>query len=77
MDSDADGLTDEREKELGTDPESADTDGDGLLDKQEVEIYETDPNNPDTDGDGFLDGEEVKGGYDPNGPGRLFDVEEE
>ncbi|MBL7163451.1 MAG: RHS repeat protein [Anaerolineales bacterium] len=36
-DSDGDGLSDEREKELGTDPNNPDTDGDGVNDGTEVE----------------------------------------
>ena len=52
----------------------ADTDLDGLLDGEEVKVYRTNPRNPDTDGDSFPDGTEVRGGYDPNGPGRLFQV---
>ncbi|GEM_PF-5756804 len=74
VDSDGDGLTDEQEIALGTDPFNPDTDNDGLTDGEEVNIYGTDPLNPDTDGDGFLDGEEVRAGYDPKGPGRLFQV---
>lgn len=74
LDSDSDGLTDEEERDLGTDPQSPDTDSDGLSDREEVYIYDTDPKNPDTDGDSFLDGEEVRSGYDPNGPGRLFEL---
>ncbi|STD03509.1 Rib/alpha-like domain-containing protein [Corynebacterium renale] len=35
-DSDGDGLTDEREKAIGTDPNKADTDGDGINDGDEV-----------------------------------------
>ena len=35
-DSDADGLSDAQERDLGTNPKSQDTDGDGLLDGQEV-----------------------------------------
>ena len=35
-DSDGDGVSDEREKELGTDPNNPDTDGDGLTDGQEA-----------------------------------------
>ena len=34
-DDDNDGLTDEKEKELGTDPKKADTDGDGINDKDD------------------------------------------
>ena len=36
-DSDNDGLTDDQEKELGTDPNKADTDGDGIKDGAEVD----------------------------------------
>lgn len=63
-DTDGDGLSDERERELGTDPEQADTDGDGLPDGEELE-RETDPNTADTDGDGIPDGEELERGLDP------------
>lgn len=59
-DSDGDGLTDEEEAKLGTDPFKADTDGDGLTDYEEVKVYKTDPLNPDTDFDGLSDGDEVK-----------------
>ncbi|MCK4553375.1 hypothetical protein KAU19_00220 [Candidatus Parcubacteria bacterium] len=71
-DSDQDGLTDEEEKQLGTDPNSVDSDDDGLFDREEVEVYQTDPLNPDTDGDGFSDGDEVKDGYNPKGAGKLY-----
>lgn len=74
VDTDGDGLEDSREAQLGTDPSSADTDADGLSDREEAVVYMTTPTNPDTDGDSFLDGEEVRGGYDPKGPGRLFEV---
>jgi len=60
VDSDGDGLTDDHERRIGTDPRNPDTDGDGLTDGEEVLIYKTDPLNPDTDGDGLKDGEEVK-----------------
>ena len=59
IDSDGDGLTDEEELKLGTDPHNPDTDGDGLTDGEEVKIYHTDPLNPDTDYDGLNDGDEV------------------
>jgi len=52
-DSDGDGLTDDEEAKLGTDPFKADTDGDGLTDFEEVRTYKTDPLNPDTDFDGL------------------------
>lgn len=75
VDSDGDGLSDQEEAVLGTNPHDPDTDHDGLNDYEEVKIYHTDPKNPDTDGDGFLDGQEVKAGFDPNNPAkgaRLF-----
>ncbi len=59
-DTDGDGLTDEEEAKLGTDPFNKDTDGDGLTDYEEVKTYKTDPLNPDTDFDGLSDGNEVK-----------------
>lgn len=76
IDSDFDGLSDVREAELGTDPQLPDTDGDGLFDRQEVDVYKTDPLDPDTDGDTYQDGDEVKNGYNPNGPGKLFNLPE-
>jgi len=48
-----------------------DSDEDGLTDLEEALIWKTDINNSDTDGDGYLDGQEVKGGYNPNGVGKL------
>ncbi|MGC9399594.1 MAG: CARDB domain-containing protein [Anaerolineae bacterium] len=51
-DSDGDGLTDDEEAALGTDPNDTDSDGDGVSDGVEV----GDPSAPpDTDGDGTLD----------------------
>ncbi len=58
-DSDLDGLTDEEEMQLGTDPHHADTDKDGLSDYDEVRVYHTNPLNPDTDFDALKDGPEV------------------
>ena len=52
IDSDGDGISDEREIELGLNPNSTDSDGDGILDK--VEIGDID-NPTDTDGDGIID----------------------
>ena len=71
-DSDNDGLTDETEARMCTDPNVADTDADGLPDGVEDEnkngitdrdattgaFLETDPCVADTDGDGILDGTE-------------------
>lgn len=74
VDSDGDGLTDAEEIQAGTDPTNPDTDNDGLGDREEVQTYGTDPLDADTDGDTYLDGGEVAGGYNPNGPGKLFEV---
>lgn len=74
---DDDGLSDERERELGTDECNPDTDGDGILDGVEVDGENpTDPNNPDTDGDGLCDGSVILegiciGGEDINENGRI------
>jgi len=59
VDSDGDGLTDQEELALGTDPHNPDTDNDGLTDGEEVKKYMTDPLNPDTDYDALRDGAEV------------------
>ena len=75
MDSDGDGLTDDEERALGTDPHNPDTDGDGIGDGDEVHIYGTNPLKSDTDGDGFSDFQEIKKGYDPNGPGLLTNAQ--
>ena len=77
VDSDYDGLSDEEEKEYNTDPEKADSDDDGLTDREEVKVYLTDPNDPDTDNDSYSDGEEVKNFFNPNGKGKLYNLEEE
>ncbi|MFN3301820.1 MAG: hypothetical protein ACK413_02220 [Patescibacteria group bacterium] len=79
-DSDGDGLTDEEEKKLGTNPYSVDSDQDGLFDREEVKVYQTDPLNPDTDNDGYSDGQEVKSGYDPKNPdpnAKILDLKKE
>jgi cysteine-rich repeat protein len=64
IDTDGDGLSDEDEAELGTDPNDPDSDGDGLGDGDEVALG-SDPTASDSDGDGFTDGEEVYLGSDP------------
>ena len=69
VDTDSDGLTDDEEVLLGTDPLVADTDSDGLTDGDEVNTYGTDPLNPDTDDGGVSDGQEVNiDGTDPLDP---------
>lgn len=60
VDSDSDGLSDEREKELKTDPYKIDTDGDGLDDFAEVQYFDLNPNKSDSDGDGVVDSDEIK-----------------
>lgn len=64
-DPDGDGLTNKEEKQLGTNPNKADTDGDGLNDGEEVLKYKTNPLNKDTDGGSVDDFTEVKRGTDP------------
>ncbi len=64
QDSDYDGLSDQREEELGTDPLKRDTDDDGIDDKDEIRLG-TDPLVSDTDGDGVLDSQESKRGTNP------------
>lgn len=66
-DEDDDGLTNEREGQLGTDPLDPDSDDDGLTDGDEVDVYETDPNDDDSDDDGLTDGAEINDHQtDPN-----------
>ena len=64
LDTDADGLTDAEELELGTDPTIADSDGDGLTDAEESELG-TSPFVVDTDGDALIDQDEINLGTDP------------
>ncbi|MFX1295305.1 MAG: helix-hairpin-helix domain-containing protein [Promethearchaeota archaeon] len=59
-DTDADGLNDKYEIEIGTDPKSCDTDEDGLLDGYEA-IYGANEKDGDTDDDGIYDFLEVAG----------------
>lgn len=70
LDTDQDGLTDQREGELGTNPMKNDSDADGLMDGDEVLKYGTNPLNVDTDGDSYADGVEVQNGYSPRGAGK-------
>ena len=58
-DADGDGLTDDQETVLGTDPVLADSDADGVSDSDESVFFGTDPLEPDTDGEGLNDGEEL------------------
>ncbi len=58
-DRDGDGLSDQAEKEFGTNPKSPDTDQDGLVDTDEVLIYHTDPLQADSDYDNLSDLDEI------------------
>ncbi len=64
-DTDADGLLDAQEEELGTDPTLSDTDNDGVSDGVEVNDLGSNPLDPDTDDDTLTDGEEVQLGTSP------------
>ena len=82
-DTDGDGLTDDEEGNIGTDPNNPDTDGDGINDGDEVsgdknpfkenqsdpdgKPGNTDPLNKDSDGDGVTDGDEINTKVDENG----------
>jgi TolB protein len=59
-DSDGDGLPNDREVALGTDPLIPDTDGDQLSDREEVDVHQTNPLDNDTDDDGLQDGAEIQ-----------------
>ncbi|MFW9964812.1 MAG: NosD domain-containing protein, partial [Candidatus Sifarchaeia archaeon] len=68
VDSDGDGIDDNFEVVLGTDPLNPDSDADELSDYEEVGVYGTDPLNPDSDGDGLSDFEIIAYGTDPLNP---------
>lgn len=79
LDFDGDGLEDDVEDTLHTDPHDRDSDDDGLDDLQEVNRdgdptqyapgVDTNPNNADSDNDGVDDATEILFGYDPTDPG--------
>ena len=75
LDTDRDGLSDELELCVRTDPQRRDMDGDGLTDADEVLacLYPkpgpakcSNPTKPDSDSDGLRDDEEVRLGTNPN-----------
>lgn len=59
VDSDNDGLSNDQEQALGTDPDNPDTDADGLLDGPEVLEHGCDPLRRDTDNDFLNDWDEI------------------
>ena len=64
-DSDQDGLTDDEERNAGTDSSKIDSDNDGLVDRDEVKVYKTNPLQADSDGDTINDSDEIKKRRDP------------
>ncbi|MDD2646665.1 MAG: thrombospondin type 3 repeat-containing protein [Patescibacteria group bacterium] len=74
LDSDKDGLSDQEEQSLATDPNKADSDNDGLLDNEEVKIYKSNPLSGDSNNDGISDGDSVRRGIDPV-TGAQFDLQ--
>ena len=60
LDADGDGLMDEQELQIGTDPAKPDTDVDRLSDGFEVRELGTDPLRADSDEDGLGDGDELE-----------------
>ena len=67
LDTDRDGLSDEQEVLLETDPNNQDSDDDGVADGGEANAG-TDPLNPDSDGHGYTDKEELDLQSDPLDP---------
>lgn len=63
-DADCDGLTNQQERALGTNPSNADSDHDGLSDSREVSMG-SDAVDADSDADGVDDGDEVATGTNP------------
>ena len=64
IDTDLDGLTDAKERAMGSNPYVRDTDNDGLNDYAEWRLG-TKPKDDDSDGDGVRDGAEIAQRRDP------------
>ena len=69
-------MLDSKEREFGTAIDNPDSDNDGLTDNEEITLWNTDPLIEDTDKDGYRDGDEVDNGFNPAGPGKLFNVDD-
>lgn len=68
-DPDADGLTNMKEFQVGTNPTGADTDTDGLADGDEVHVFACSPLDVHTAGDAaYTDADDLKGGWDCGRP---------
>ncbi|HPC16914.1 MAG TPA: leucine-rich repeat domain-containing protein [Candidatus Hydrogenedentes bacterium] len=67
-DADDDGLQDELENEIGTNPNKTDTDNDGISDYDEFVYYGTNPTRWDTDGDWASDWHEITSERNPLDP---------
>lgn len=74
-DDDGDGLSNDEERQAGSNAGVKDSDGDGISDYDEVKVYQSNPTKKDSDGDGVADGQEVSAGTNPNGPGSLLDLQ--
>jgi hypothetical protein len=68
-DNDIDGLTDDEEVALGTDPADPDTDGDGLADGDEIRVFRTSPTFASSNRSPYDDGVNLRNGYNPLAPG--------
>ena len=66
-DFDGDGLSNNQEWAIGTNPMVKDSDGDGLSDGDEIQL-KINPKDPDSDDDGLVDGAEISFGTDPLNP---------
>ncbi len=64
-DDDDDGLSNAKERRIGSDPNNPDSDEDGMLDGEEDD-FGSDPTLRDTDGDGYSDFSEFQENTDPN-----------